>query len=439
MDLNTLKKVYADKGCDVIYIKTLSANDNSKNQVYLGGSYDILNILPIKSIESESVGKWKRQRFKSKLNFSWITEKGNICEAPNSQLILYPKYPEVRLSGFLMNCKNAPSNLMTQRLPGRLLFIGASKSGQILAYITAPDSQIANEINSISHFEQNGVFNVIYNIKGIKEQNSRKILLQELKRIHKKGWIDSKKLTKDKLIAPCNSPNCGGYTLEAEFGITPNSYSDPDFLGWEIKQFHVRNFNLLQSSVITLMTPEPTTGLYKTKGVEAFILKYGYKDKTGRKNRMNFGGIHKYNIKHDTTGLVLKIVGYSYEDNKITDSDGYIGLVSEKDSIAAAWSFTSILTHWRKKHNKASYTPSMSRKEPKLQYYFSDKIILGTGTTFDLFLKSIVEGHIYYDPGIKMENISKKPKIKRRSQFRIKSKYITQLYNKTENIHSVTI
>jgi hypothetical protein len=31
------------------------------------------------------------------------------------------------------------------------------------------------------------------------------------------------------------SSNCGGYTLEAELGATPNGYSEPDFMGWEIK------------------------------------------------------------------------------------------------------------------------------------------------------------------------------------------------------------
>jgi len=41
-------------------------------------------------------------------------------------------------------------------------------------------------------------------------------------------------------------------------------------------------------------------------------------------------------------------------------------------------------------------------------------------------------GNIYYDPGIKMENMSKKPTIKRRSQFRIKSNNLTHLYKENE-------
>lgn len=58
--------------------------------------------------------------------------------------------------------------------------------------------------------------------------------------------------------------------------------------------------------------------------------------------------------------------------------------------------------------------------------------ILGTGTDFELFLKQMSLGNIYYDPGIKLENISTKPKVKKRSQFRIKSKHLTELYKENE-------
>jgi hypothetical protein len=41
-------------------------------------------------------------------------------------------------------------------------------------------------------------------------------------------------------------------------------------------------------------------------------------------------------------------------------------------------------------------------------------------------------GNIYYDPGIKMENVSTKPKIKKRSQFRMKSQFLGELYKLNE-------
>src|ERR1700759_2281833 len=115
MTLENLKQIFIDNGCEKVYIKTLSANDNSKNQVYLSGSYDILNIFPLSEIKADSSGDWKKERFKASIHFSWITDEGNLSPAPNSQFILYPKYPEVRFSGFLTKSPNAPSELMTQR------------------------------------------------------------------------------------------------------------------------------------------------------------------------------------------------------------------------------------------------------------------------------------------------------------------------------------
>jgi hypothetical protein len=44
----------------------------------------------------------------------------------------------------------------------------------------------------------------------------------------------------------------------------------------------------------------------------------------------------------------------------------------------------------------------------------------------------MASGNIYYDPGIKMENASAKPKIKKRSQFRIKSQNLPYLYKLNE-------
>lgn len=83
----------------------LAANDNSKNQIYLGGSFDVLNIFPVSDIAADDSGDWKRTRFKTELEFYWLSQEGNSHHAPYSQLILYPRYPEVRFSGFLTGGK----------------------------------------------------------------------------------------------------------------------------------------------------------------------------------------------------------------------------------------------------------------------------------------------------------------------------------------------
>jgi len=429
MNLRNLKRLFANNGCQRIYVKSLSPNDNSKNQVYLGGSFEILNILPISEINTEEAGNWNRERFKAKINFSWVNDDGEIYPAPNSQLILYPKYPEVRFSGFLSRCEKPPSELMTQRLAGRLLFISVSKSGNVLGYVATPDSTIANELNSTKTDGEAGVFKVIELNQSV---DNRSRLLSELTRIHNLDWIKSKRLDANGNILPCESPNCGGYTLEAELGITPNGYSEPDYLGWEVKQFGVSNLNQLNSAVITLMTPEPTDGFYKTKGTDYFLMKYGYEDKTGREDRINFGGIHKVGIKHDSTHLEMNLIGFDVESGKIRNSNGKIALLDLNGNEAASWSFSSLILHWNRKHNQACYVPSVSGSEGERKYKYGNKIILGSGTDFQFFLREMSVGNIYYDPGIKMENVSTQPRIKKRSQFRIKSKNLPNLYKESD-------
>lgn len=429
MNLQNLKKLFTDNGCQKLYIKKLSPNDNSKNQVYLGGSFEILNIFPLSEIKSEEAGDWNRERFKASVDFSWIDDDGVIYPTPNSQFILYPKYPEVRFSGFLAKCENPPSELMTQRLADRLLFLSVTNKGQILGYVASPTSELAREFNAIQSDDEVGIFKIIHLDRTV---NNKIKLLDELYRIHQLDWITSKRLDKNGNILPCISSNCGGYTLEAELGITPNGYSEPDFLGWEIKQFGVANFERINSSVITLMTPEPTNGIYKEKGVESFLHTYGYPDKTGREDRINFGGIHKAGVIHSSTNLEMRLIGFDTESGKIRNSNGRIALVDINGQEAAAWSFSSMLLHWNRKHNQACYVPSLSETSGERKYKYGNKIILGVGTDFQLFLSQMAKGNIYYDPGIKMENVSTKPKIKRRSQFRIKSQFLGELYKTNE-------
>lgn len=447
MNLKSLLQFFSDKGCKKVYVKRLSPNDNSKNQVYLAGSFDILNILPIKEITTDEDGDWERARYKTSLDFYWIAEGGTLIHAPSAQLILYPKYPEVRFSGFLKGAKGAPSELMANRIDQRLLFLGVTDKGSILGYVVSPESELSSEFDSLSGLSEVGVFKEITLERGVIQLDSKSQLLSELKRIHDLGWIDSKRFDKYRNILPCSSSNCGGYTLESELGITPNGYSEPDYLGWEIKQFAVKDFLKFKSSVVTLLTPEPTDGFYVKSGIESFIRKYGYADKLGREARMNFGGIHKYGKFQPSTSLKLILEGFDPAEKKITNTNGCIALVDHHEEIAASWSFISLIKHWNRKHANACYVPSLIRKDAELysfskqQYSYGNNILLGNSTDFSLFLNQVADGNIYYDPGIKLELAiegKRKQNIKRRSQFRIKSGNLTMLYKNNEVVNLTT-
>ena len=319
---------------------------------------------------------------------------------------------------------------MVGRISKRLLILGVNDESKIIGYVAPVESAVSREFENFGQLSKVGVFDEIpVDKKGKIGGNNRILLLDELKRIHLLGWIEGKKLRTDGDCEPCNNSNCGGYTLEAELGVTPNGYSEPDFLGWEIKQYSVPSFEKITGSQpITLMTPEPTGGYYQDKGVEAFIRKFGYSDTRGRKDRLNFGGIFRIGQPAPKTGLGLVLSGYDPEKNRIVDPEGGINLVSEKKEEAASWSFASLMKHWNRKHAQAAYVPSICKSNSIRQYKYGPVVGLGEGTEFLRYLKAMSSGKVYYDPGIKLEDASTKPKTKRRSQFRIKSKDIDILY-----------
>ncbi|MEM7038743.1 MAG: MvaI/BcnI restriction endonuclease family protein, partial [Bacteroidota bacterium] len=157
--LSQLFASFADQGCGRIYVKTLRENDNSKNQVYFGGGYEAVSIFPASKVYADHSGKAYRSIFKAALSFSWLDEDGNAWPAPRAQFILYPQYPEVRFSGFLAGCKQAPSNLMTVRQAGRVLFIGVNdRTKALFGKVVEPDHPIAREMADFPAEAIAGVF-----------------------------------------------------------------------------------------------------------------------------------------------------------------------------------------------------------------------------------------------------------------------------------------
>lgn len=421
LNFSQFTELMVSNGVKTLYMKHLAENDNSKNQVYLGPDFSSIQILPTQKVLPD------RNNFKAKVDFYWLNEDQKINPAPSAQLILYPDYPEVRFSGFLKGAQNPPSDLMNGRYTGRVMFFGVCGDERIIGYVTTDETPLVREIKSLGQLVQTGVF---LNLPLQTILNPKTTLLGQLRRINRLGWIDAKRLTSTGL-KECLGQNCGGLTLEAELGVVSNSRSEPDFMGYEVKQYHVNDLNRVDSgSAITLMTPEPQGGFYKNKGVEEFVRKFGYLDKN-IPDRMNFSGLHYVGKSHPTTGLTLKVDGYDSKKNKITDVNGAIKLVNNQGTVAALWKFSDIIAHWSRKHSHAVYVPSNKRTTPVLQYCYSHIVVIAEKTDPLFLLRALVNKNVYYDPGIHLDNMSTHPTTKRRSQFRIHSRNVGMLY---ENI-----
>jgi len=433
--LDQLRSLMVKSGVTRLVFKKLAPNDNSKNQIYLGGDYSALQIFPYSDVTADvSRTDSKRDRFKAKVALHWLGANGGLYEAPTTQLVLYPKYPEVRLSGFLNRAEFRPSRYLRCRDEGRILFLGITNDDRIIGHVIGAENPLSNEIEQFVPQEGQGILVELPLRRELTD--TRGELLARLTEVYNQGWINSVKLDRDGNACPYSALNGGGYTLEAQLGVTPNGANEPDFLGWEIKQHKSPKLdNPLMGGALTLMTPEPTGGHYKEQGAESFVRIFGYPDLRGRADRLNFGGVHRFEQKQALTGLTLMLDGFNVETGKIADINGGIVLRAADGEEAAIWYYRTLIEKWTRKHAKAAYIPSHSRKVigAVTQYRYGHVIGLGERSNISNFLSAMARKSIYYDPGIKLENASTdKPKIKKRSQFRISAKNLPTLYSEFE-------
>jgi MvaI/BcnI restriction endonuclease family len=426
--LDQLKDMMASKGARRLLVKELAPNDNSKNQPYVAkDQFSAFNIFTVRQIETGTSDKGN-SILKANLDFYWIKPDGGLQRAPHCKLIFYPQYPEMRLSGFLKGAKEAPSSLMNQRIPKRLLFLGLTDDGRTIAWVAGPTSRIAVELSVERNLEELGVFRIV----PLGKEFGKEKLISELRRVHQAGWIKSKSLNGKGVLVACEAGHCVGYTLEAELGISRNGRNEPDFHGWEVKASEVSSFEKPPTSkAITLMTPNPDGGYYAAHGLEKFVRKFGYGDRRGKLDRLNFGGVHRVDEIHKLTGLKLTLQGFDKHSGEVKSAAGSLLLLDAKDNVAAEWSFKRLLEIWNGKHALAAYVPAMVRIDPYRSYKYGYSIRLAVGTDFSLFIRALASGAVYLDPGMKVEGASsKKITTKSRSQFRISSSKLDILYAK---------
>ncbi len=432
MDLTRLLALMADLGADRVLVKSLAANDNSKQQVYAGPGFEALNIIPNGGIKEtrEVRGGAVRPRFEAPVTFSWVLPNGAASTAPGAKLILYPRYPEVRLSGFLRGAAGAPSALMTSREPGRVLLIGIrDRDGALFGYVDTAASTLRRQVDGLGAVPQVGVFRVISTAPAAPVVDWRAELLRELGRVATSGWIEGKRLTAPGTTVACNSLNCGGFTLEAELGVVANARAEPDYHGWELKAHGVGDLAANAGGPITLMTQEPTGGYYATAGFRPFMALYGYPDRRGRADRLNFGGVYKVGRRVELTGLTMVLEGFDVATGKVDLVSGQLALVTDAGEVALAYPIKQLLDHWSVKHALAAYVPYISELRTQRRYRYGTTVRLGAGTDGIRLLRAIDCGIVYFDPAPKLEHATTaRPVEKRRSQLRVASADVPRLY-----------
>jgi hypothetical protein len=428
--LEALMARFRDLGARRVFFKALSENDNSKQQIYLGGSFETLTYFPYGEVKIYAENK--DPNYKAALDFWWV-DVSHQEKATHAQLILYPQYPEVRLSGFLLGCNLAPSSDLQpvskekrRGRDGRILFFGTTEDGRTLAHLAPEGSPLATEALAMRLPAEDGKLLIEIPLPETVAGNSRQVVINALLEIQQRGFVDSIRLDKNGQKIPYQARNAGGYTLEALLGIRPNGNAAPDFMGWEIKAF--------SSDRITLMTPEPNGGYYGENGVGAFVRRYG-RDIPDKDQRY-FTGLHRYGQANSSTDLKLSVAGFDSQKGTILDVSGAIQLTHSTGELAASWSFASLLTHWNRKHAFAAYIPYEAAKWIPPQYKYINPVLFGEHTDFSMYVGAIIAGHVVFDPASKIDGVnSEKPRVKARSQFRIGKNYLKSLYRKFEAIN----
>ncbi len=270
-------------------------------------------------------------------------------------------------------------------------------------------------------------------------EESEKLLLAELKRIHLLGPIESKSLSADRGTLPCISSQCAGYTLEAELGITRNPGKEPDFHGWEVKTHPGA-----KRSPITLFTPSPSSGRYNTAGISEFLRDYGVVGTAKHPGRQRFTGNYQHGKSHrigkqtDANSQIITahLDGYNPDARKM-ETTGTFSLRDQNGVIICEWDYNKINEAWKKKHEKAVYVSSRRypAKGTPTHYSYSNTVRLGKGADVNNFFRAVYDNRIYLDPAVtSTPDHSGRPKLYTNFPFRIKGLSISCLYSEMSTV-----
>ncbi len=430
--VSKVRDLFSALGVERVFYKRLAANDDPKNQIYLGPDERVLRQLkPVRIEQKVTAGSTTKKKktggsFYGHLHFYWLQVDKDPSPAPHAKLIYYPQYPEVRLSGFLRGCPSQePGKILKNRLEGRHLFLGQSPSGETYGLILHPDQGLENQLARLEvgiGDRKSCLMEVRPRVGQPKDNQSE--LLERLRTVVATGPPQGQRVVRGRGLVACSAANAGGLTLEALLGIETNSDARPDYLGFELKA-HSR-----KSHVMTLMTPNPDAGVFSEIPASDWIARYGYPDRKGRPDRLNYGGVYR-------NGEVVSLTSHQLTVDPLS-AHGGIHLRDPSGVAVATWSYTKLLEHWITKHQQCmyvSYEKTHRKGDTWFQYFFP--VACGINTEFSLFHKAFQGKSIFIDPGCKLEGSGDAaPKAKVRFQFRSRFSALNLLYKQFQYVAS---
>lgn len=452
--VNSLSEITAQLmtlGLDTALLKILPKNANDKNQIYIASDFGVLYDLFAmtlsergESTSTKDVASTGRRIPEAAFDdFAWIKRDGSLTPAKRVKAIIYPQYPEARLSGLQTIENSIPQSLSVEFAKTasdrkRLLVLGRTPKGACRAMVCIDISdELVHEIAALPSFERSKVCKRL----SVDLGGTRK-LEQLLSSVVGKS-LRGCRLDASGHTLPFAGTQVCGYTLEHALDIIPNASKNGDLFGIELKT-HTQ-------LKVTLFTPEPDLGLY-AKDFSGFMIKYGYLDNDGN---YRVTGIHKANVRSARSGLTLRLREYRLKDNHWISApyDPSTSLTSKMDSVeviledddgvvAAGWSLERLMNCWGAKHNETVYVPASKESNPNpievadgYEYLitFSPRVMWCHHTSTEQMLKAIHDGVIFLDPAPKL-NTSDPSKSKRRAQWRVNDikKAAPVLYSRVE-------
>ena len=422
--LEQLRSVLRGQGVRTAYVKPLSPKqDNSKNQIYLGSGLDGgSNLFPAvmhARSASESLTKRKsaagQPKLEARLDFAWLSANGRRQDAPDTRIIDYFQYPEVRLSGFLKGAPDSPRSLRRDeqaRFGKRYLVLGTAADGKVLGLVlTELEDGLARDFPDLPLPQTGGVLRVL-TVDGALDRSPEDQLRDEIAAIIRGGWYSSR-INQGGVITPFTGSQGGGYTLEALLGVAANGNKAPDRHGFEIKGF--------SGNRISLMTPAPDGGYQGRHSFREFMERWGYPGQKGDGSR-RFTGLHRVGVVNEKTRLAMQVTGYDRAADRFGDVDnvGVELIHSETGEVAASWSLDKLANCWNVKHASALYLPFERRAgDSGDEYRYGPTALIGRGTDVWRLLRAIDSGVVFYDPA---DTIYADGRPKGRSQWRINAR-----------------